>query len=125
MSKKVIMDKKGGVIILNQVVLVGRIVKEPELYETKDGYKNTSITLAVPRTFKNVDGEYETDFIMCLLWRGIAERVCEYCHKGDLIGVKGHLQSSSYEKDEVKVYKTEVIAEKVTFLSSNKKEETE
>ncbi len=123
MSKKVIMFGKGGVIILNQVVLVGRIVKEPELSETGEGHKVTNITLAVPRSFKNVNGEYETDFIICSIWRGIAENVCEYCHKGDLIGVKGHLQASSYEKDDVKVYKTEVVAEKVTFLSSRKEAE--
>jgi len=121
--KEDIMYEKGGVNILNQVVLVGRIVKEPELHETSEGNKVSLITLAVPRSFKNSSGEYETDFISCSIWRGIAENVCEYCHKGDLIGVKGHIQSSSYEKDDVKVYKIEVIAEKVTFLSTKKADE--
>ena len=116
------MYAKGGVTILNQVVLVGRIVRDPELHEGED-YKSTLLTLAIPRSFKNVNGEYDTDFITCTIWRGIAENVCEYCHKGDLVGVKGHLQTSNYEKDDVKVYKLEVIAEKITFLSTKKEAE--
>ena len=122
LSKKDIMYAKGGVTILNQVVLVGRIVRDPELHEGED-YKSTLLTLAIPRSFKNVNGEYDTDFITCTIWRGIAENVCEYCHKGDLVGVKGHLQTSNYEKDDVKVYKLEVIAEKITFLSTKKEAE--
>lgn len=116
------MNSKGGVLILNQVILVGRIVRDPELYENEDA-KSTLLTLAIPRSFKNVNGEYDTDFITCTIWRGIAEHVCEYCHKGDLVGVKGHLQASSYEKDDVKIYKLEVVAEKVTFLSTKKEAE--
>ena len=122
LSKKDIMYAKGGVTILNQVILVGRIVRDPELHEGED-YKSTLLTLAIPRSFKNVNGEYDTDFITCTIWRGIAENVCEYCHKGDLVGVKGHLQTSNYEKDDVKVYKLEVIAEKITFLSTKKEAE--
>lgn len=106
--------------MLNQVVLVGRLVKNPELKETEKGNKITSITLAVPRSYKNVDGEYETDFIDCTLWRGIAETTSEYCKKGDLLGIKGRLQSNSYEKENEKVYTTDVIAEKISFLSSKK-----
>lgn len=59
--------------MLNQTVIVGRLVREPELRETENGTKVTNITLAVPRSYKNVDGEYETDFISCVLWKGIAE----------------------------------------------------
>ncbi len=106
--------------MLNQVVLVGRLVKNPELKETEKGNKITSITLAVPRSYKNVDGEYETDFIDCTLWSGIAETTSEYCKKGDLLGIKGRLQSNSYEKENEKVYTTDVIAEKISFLSSKK-----
>ena len=57
--------------MLNQTVIVGRLVKEPELRQTENGTKVTNITLAVPRSYKNVDGEYETDFISCVLWKGI------------------------------------------------------
>ena len=106
--------------MLNQVVIVGRLVKDPELVKTESGKKITRITLAVPRSYKNVNGEYEADFIDCTLWTPIAESTTEYCHKGDLLGIKGRLQTDNYEKDGEKKYKTSVIAEKVTFLTSKK-----
>ena len=71
---------------------------------------------------KNSNGEYDTDFISCVLWQGVAESTVEYCKKGDIIGVKGRIQTSNYEKDGEKVYSTDIIAEKVTFLSSKKAE---
>lgn len=112
--------------MLNQTVLVGRLTSDPELHELEGGNKVASITLAVPRSYKNTDGEYDTDFIPCVLWRGVAESAAEYCHKGDLIGIRGRIQSRKYEVEEDKMReKTEVIAEKITFLSSKKKEETE
>ena len=86
--------------MLNQTVIVGRIAKDPELRETENGKKVTNVTLAVPRSFKNANGEYETDFISCVLWKGIAESTVEYCKKGDLVGVKGRIQTRVYEKDE-------------------------
>ena len=98
--------------MLNQTVIVGRIVKDPELKETDSGKKVTNITLAVPRSFKNMNGEYETDYIPCVLWKGVAESTTQYCKKGDLIGIKGRIQSTAD--------KIELIAERVTFLSSNK-----
>ena len=106
--------------MLNQVVIVGRLVKDPELRETESGKKVTHITLAVPRSYKNIDGEYDTDFVDCTLWIGVAENTAEYCHKGDLLGIKGRLQTSKYEKDGETRYKTEVIAEKVTFLTTKR-----
>lgn len=107
--------------MLNQTILVGRLVKDPELYETENGNKITNITLAVPRNYKNVDGEYETDFVNCVLWRGVAENAAEYCKKGDLLGVKGHLQTRTIQIDEEKKrHIMEVVAEKVTYLSSKK-----
>lgn len=109
--------------MLNQAVLVGRIVADPELRETDNGNKMSKITLAVPRSFKNADGNYDTDFISCVLWQGVAENTVEYCRKGDLVGIKGHIQTRSYEIEDEKKYVTEVIAEKVTFLSSKKADE--
>lgn len=107
--------------MLNQTVLVGRLVRDPELREADNGNKLTYITLAVPRSYKNVNGEYDTDFIPCVLWKGVAENTAEYCHKGDLIGIKGRIQSRKIElEEENKREITEVIAEKVTFLSSKK-----
>lgn len=98
--------------MLNQVVLVGRLVKDPELNETEDKEKRGIITLAIPRSYKNAEGEYDTDYIKCFLWNGVAENTKEYCHKGDMVGVRGRLEDKNI-----------VIAEKLTFLSSKKKEE--
>ena len=86
--------------MLNQTVIVGRLVKDPELRETENGNKVTNITLAVPRSYKNVNGEYDTDFISCVLWKGIAENTVEYVKKGDLIGIKGRIQTRNYEVDD-------------------------
>ena len=109
--------------MLNQTVLVGRLTSDPELRELEGGAKVASITLAVPRSYKNVEGEYDTDFIPCVLWRGVAENAAEYCHKGDLIGIRGRIETRKYENEEKKMReKTEVIAEKLTFLSSKKQE---
>ena len=74
--------------MLNQAVLVGRIVQTPELRETENGKKLARMTLAVPRSFKNSNGEYETDFISCVMWKGVAESTVEYCQTGDLVGIK-------------------------------------
>mgnify|MGYP005799972513 FL=1 len=110
--------------MLNQSILVGRIVKEPEVRETENGTKVTNITLAVQRPYKNVEGEYDTDFISCVLWKGIAETTAEYCKKGDLIGIRGRIQSKITEyPNEIKHNVMEVVAERVTFLSSKKQED--
>ena len=61
--------------MLNQIVVVGRLVKDPVLNETQDGKKLTNITLAVQRSFKNIEGNYEVDFIDCVLWKGIADEI--------------------------------------------------
>jgi len=74
--------------MLNQVVLVGRIVKNPELRVTDNGKKVTTVTLAVPRSYKNSTGEYDTDFLDCTLWTNVAENTVEYCQSGDMVGVK-------------------------------------
>lgn len=107
--------------MLNQVILVGRLVKSPELQLTDTGKKMSLITLAVPRSYKNVNGEYDTDFLDCTLWTNIAENTAEYCKTGDVIGIKGRVQSRLVEKEDgTKIKKTDIIAEKVTFLSSGK-----
>ena len=111
--------------MLNQTVLVGRLTKNPEIVETESGKKVSNITIAVPRTFKNSDGIYETDFIEITLWNSIAERTVEYWKKGDLVGIKGRIQSDSYEKDGEKKSVSRVIAEKLTFLAAKTREEPE
>lgn len=105
--------------MLNQIVLVGRLVDDPTLIELEDGKKEAIVTLGVQRTFKNAEGIYDTDFIKCTLLNGVATSTTEYCHKGDIVGIKGRIQVNTYEdKDGEKKYSTEVIAEKVTFLSN-------
>ena len=101
--------------MLNQLTLVGRLVRNPEVTTSNDT-KYSHITIAVPRSYKNVNGEYETDFIPVQLLKGIAENTVEYCKKGDLVGVKGRIQSN-----ENGIY---LLAEKITFLSSKKKIKT-
>ena len=110
--------------VLNQIVLVGRLVKMPEVFTTESGKRMTYLTLAIPRTFKNSAGEYDTDFIDCVLWNTVAETTSEYCKQGDLIGIKGRVQSRMVEDEDGNNYKKiEIVAEKVTFLSSKKEEE--
>lgn len=111
--------------MLNQSILVGRIVREPEVRETDNGTKVTNITLAVQRPYKNVNGEYDTDFISCVLWRGVAESTAQYCKKGDLIGVRGRIQTKNIEYEDETKHLVEVVAEKVTFLSTNRSKEAE
>ena len=106
--------------MLNQVVLVGRLVKTPELRLTENGKKISRITLAVPRNYKNMDGEYETDFLDCTLWTNVAENTTEYCQTGDMLGVKGRIQTRVIKnEDGSKRRKTEIIAERVTFLAQS------
>ena len=105
--------------MLNQVVMVGRLTSDPEINEVENDRKVATITLAVQRSYKNAEGVYETDFIKCTLWNGIAETTAEYCKKGDLVGVKGRIQTTNVDDKIV----MEVVAEKVTFLSSRKEED--
>ncbi len=107
---------------MNSVILVGRLTQNPEIQVVDDNKKVTTIILAVNRNFKNPDGIYETDFIRCILWNNVAATTTEYCRVGDVVGIKGRLQTSKYTDENDKVhYVTDVIAERVTFLSSNKK----
>lgn len=106
--------------MLNQVVLVGRIVKTPEVKVTETGKKTATVTLAVPRNYKNMNGEYDTDFLDCTLWTNIAENTAEYCQTGDMVGVKGRIQTRViHNEDGTKKKKTEIVAEKVTFLAQS------
>ena len=109
--------------MLNQVVLVGRLVKNVKVYKADSGKKVTTVTLAIPRSFKNMEGTYDTDFIDCVAFENIAENTASYCSKGDIVGVKGRVQSRVVEKEGKKEYLMDIVAEKVTFLSSRKKEE--
>lgn len=109
--------------MLNQIVLVGRLVADLEVRKTESGKPVTNITLAIPRSFKNTTGEYETDFVPCVLWDKVAENTAQYCKKGDLVGVKGRVQSRKKTIGEIEITEIEVVAEKITFLSSKSKDE--
>lgn len=110
--------------MLNQVVLVGRLCEDPKINIIGNKKKKVVINVAVGRTYKNPEGIYETDFIRCVLWDGIANSTSQYCKKGDIVGIKGCIRTSSYEdENNNKKFLTEVVAEKVTFLSNSKKVE--
>ncbi|ALA55038.1 single-stranded DNA-binding protein [Shouchella clausii] len=103
--------------MLNRVVLVGRLTRDPEMRYTPNGVAVANFTLAVNRPFTNQQGEREADFINCVVWRKPAENVSTYLQKGSLAGVDGRVQTRSYENNEGKrVFVTEVVAESVQFL---------
>ena len=110
--------------MLNQAVLVGRLTKDLEVKEMENGKKISSITLAVSRCFKNENGEYDTDFVDVVLWNSIAESTAQYCKKGDIVGIKGRIQTRDVEFEDGSQRKViEIIAEKITFLSNKKSDE--
>ena len=111
--------------MLNQIVLVGRMTRDISVNKSSNGSKVATLCLAVPRSFKNSEGVYDTDFIDCVLFDIVAENTAEYCNKGDIVGVKGRIQSRIVEEGEKKENTVEIIAEKVTFLYSKKHEEAE
>lgn len=103
--------------MINRVVLVGRLTKDPELKHTQSGVAVTRFTLACNRSFKSQNGEQEADFINCVVWRKQAENVSTYLRKGSLTGVEGRIQTSSFDgKDGKRVFMTEVVADSVQFL---------
>lgn len=103
--------------MINRVVLVGRLTKDPEFRTTPSGVNVANFTIAVNRTFTNSQGEREADFINVVVFRKQAENVNNYLSKGSLAGIDGRLQSRSYENSEGKrVFITEVVADSVQFL---------
>ena len=105
--------------MINRVVLVGRMTRNPELRRTQQGDAVTSFTLAVNRNFTSRDGQQQGDFINCVVWRKPAENVERYCSKGSLVGVEGRIQTRSYDNTQgQKVYVVEVICDSVQFLET-------
>lgn len=105
--------------MLNRVVLVGRLTKDPDLRYTASGVAVANFTIAVNRPFSNQQGEREADFINCVIWRKPAENLANYMGKGSLVGVDGRIQTRSYDnQDGKRVYVTEVVADSVQFLES-------
>lgn len=110
--------------MINQVTLVGRLTKDPELKMTLDGIAVTNVTLAVNRQYRNQNGVYDADFVQCQLWRKTAENTAQYCRKGSVVGITGRIQTRNYENSEGRrIYVTEVVAESVQFLGKKQMDE--
>ncbi|MCQ4087769.1 single-stranded DNA-binding protein [Saccharibacillus sp. JS10] len=109
--------------MLNRVILIGRLTRDPELRYTPAGVAVTQFTIAVDRPFTSQGGEREADFIPVVTWRQLAETCANYLRKGRLTAVEGRIQVRNYENNEGKrVYVTEVIADNVRFLESSNRE---
>ncbi|MBB6454440.1 single-strand DNA-binding protein [Salirhabdus euzebyi] len=105
--------------MMNRVVLVGRLTKDPDLRYTPNGVAVANFTVAVNRPFSNQQGDREADFINCVVWRRAAENLANFMKKGSLIGVDGRIQTRSFDNQEGKrVFITEVVAETIQFLES-------
>lgn len=110
--------------MINRVVLVGRLTRDPELRTTGSGISVATFTLAVDRQFTNAQGERGADFISCVIWRKSAENFCSFTSKGSLVGVDGRIQTRSYDnKDGQRVYVTEVVVDNFALLESRKDRE--
>ncbi len=105
--------------MFNQVLLIGRLVEEPELHETSDGKVVTTIRVAVQRPFKNQErNEYDTDFINCTLWQNTAENTSKYAVKGAILSIKGRIREKQRViDDDKKINMPEIVAERVTFIA--------
>ena len=105
--------------MINNLILVGRVVEDPKLVTLEAGYKVANFVLAVQRPFRNENNEYETDFIPIQTWMGIAEMICEYVGKGSIIGLKCRLSTHIVDVNEVKLKSIDVIGERVSFIKLN------
>lgn len=107
--------------MINNTVLVGRMVRDAELRYTPNNQAVATFTLAVNRNFKSQNGEREADFINCVIWRQQAENLANWAKKGALIGITGHIQTRNYENQQgQRVYVTEVVADSFQLLESQK-----
>lgn len=110
--------------MINRVVLVGRLTRDPDLRTTGSGISVATFTLAVDRQYSNAQGERGADFISCVIWRKAAENFCNFTNKGSLVGIDGRIQTRSYDnKDGQRVYVTEVIVDNFSLLESRKDRE--
>lgn len=105
---------------MNNYTLIGRLVKDLEVKESENKKKYGYITVAVNRTYKNAEGNYDTDFIDMIVWNDLADRIAEYCHKGDLIGVNGRIETRMTTVEDHNEKVTTLVCDKVTFLQSKK-----
>lgn len=110
--------------MINRTIIAGRFTSDPTLRQTQDGISVVNFNLAVERSYRQKDGEKAVDFFSVIAWRKLAELVSEYCYKGMMVAVDGHLQSRKYEdKDGNQKQVTELVAEDIQFMSPKKAEE--
>ena len=110
--------------VINRVVLVGRLTKNPDLRYTQSGSAVASFTVAVERSFTNQNGDRDADFINCVMWRKAAENFANFTHKGSMVAVEGRLQTRSYENQQgVRVYVTEVVVDNFSLLETKAQSE--
>lgn len=110
--------------MINRVVLVGRLTKDPELRRTGNGTAVTSFTLAIDNRLKDANGQYTTSFIPCVVWNQQAENCVRFVHKGSLVGIEGRLNQRTYQnKEGNNVQVIEVMCDSVQYLDSKKQEE--
>ncbi|ANK60599.1 MULTISPECIES: single-stranded DNA-binding protein [Loigolactobacillus] len=110
--------------MINRVVLVGRLTRDPDLRYTSGGAAVATFTVAVNRQFTNRNGDREADFISCVIWRKAAENFANFTHKGSLVGVDGRIQTRNYDNAEgQRVYVTEVVVDNFSLLESRSTDE--
>lgn len=103
--------------MINNVVLTGKVVELPKMRETPTGIRYANVLLEVMRPFRNSNGNFDSDRISVTLWKGIADTANDVCKIGDLLGIKGRIQSYSVEKETQTYYNYEIVAEHVSFLN--------
>ncbi|MEO4054092.1 single-stranded DNA-binding protein [Solibacillus sp. CAU 1738] len=110
---------------MNQIGLVGRLTKDPLLRQLSETRIQTSFVLAINRNFRNSQGSVDADYVLCVAWGKLAQRIAKYCGKGSLIGINGRLQSRSYlNKDNIRIFTMEVVAEDVRFYALKSRDES-
>lgn len=110
--------------MINRVILVGRLTRNPELKYTANGIANLQFSLAVNRSYTGANGEKQADFISCMAWRGTAENMAKFLKKGALIGIEGRIETSSYQANDGSTrYSTYVVCDHVQFLESKKSQD--
>ncbi|KMT58188.1 putative single-strand DNA-binding protein [Paenilisteria newyorkensis] len=112
--------------MINQVTLVGRLTEDPEMRFTSEEKAVVNVTVALNRFGRGSRLDQEADFIPCVIWGKQAENTVEYCRKGTLVGINGELQTRNYvNREEKKIYVTEVLVDKIRFLSKNKEQKAD
>lgn len=111
---------------MNKVFLIVNLTRDPELTETSNNTKICRFSIAVSRNYSNADGERQTDFFNCIAWRGLAETVSRYTHKGDKVALSGSIELRNYEDgDGVKRTVVDIVVQDIEFLTQKQRDNTD